>query len=145
MDSICPNVAEPTSLSSEVDALVIGGGPAGLSAALAFARQLHTVILFDSNLYRNAKAARMHVVSTWDNHPPAEYRDAAREELTTRYDTVWVIDTEVKRVVKLDQGRFTAHDADGKQWTGRKLLLATGSKDVFLDIPGFSECWGTSM
>jgi thioredoxin reductase len=129
-----------------VDALIIGGGPAGLSTALGLSRMLHTAILFDSGLYRNRFAQHMHTVSTWDHQDPAEYRAAARKELISgRYSSVQIKDVLVEKVEKLEDGMFKAVDVEGGEWIGRKLVLAMGSKDEFLDIPGYEECWGKGM
>ncbi|KAI9858729.1 MAG: hypothetical protein M1813_007361 [Trichoglossum hirsutum] len=129
-----------------VDALIIGGGPAGLSTALGLSRMLHTAILFDSGLYRNRFAQHMHTVSTWDHQDPAEYRAAARKELISgRYSSVQIKDVLVEKVEKLEDGMFKAVDVEGGEWIGRKLVLAMGSKDEFLDIPGYEECWGKGI
>lgn len=61
----------PAPASAVVDTLLIGGGPAGLSAALALARQLHSAVVFDSGVYRNALSKHMHTVATWDHKDPA--------------------------------------------------------------------------
>src|SRR5436190_16266501 len=72
---------QKTAMGELHDVLIIGGGPAGLSAALSLARLLHTVVVFDSGVYRNRFADRMHTLSTWDHQRPADYRAAARKEL----------------------------------------------------------------
>lgn len=123
------------------DALIIGGGPAGLSTALGLSRILHTAVLFDSGVYRNQLAKHMHIVSTWDHQDPEEFRAAARKELTARYDSVRIQNSTVEKVEKLENGWFKATDASQQEWTGKKLVLATGSKDVFPNIPGYEECW----
>lgn len=70
-----------------VDALIIGAGPAGLSAALALACQLHTAVVFDSSLFRNERSAYMHTIPTWDHKDPAAFRCATRKEILERYRT----------------------------------------------------------
>lgn len=134
-----------SSSDSVFDALIIGGGPAGLSTALTLCRALHTAVLFDSGVYRNGLSDHMHIVSTWDHQHPAEFRAAARKELSARYDSVRIEDCAIERVVKLENGLFKATDAKQRDWTGKKLVLATGSKDIFPDIPGYEDCWVKGM
>src|SRR6185437_10452876 len=69
------------------DVLIIGAGPSGLSTATGIARQLHTAVVFDSGVYRNAKTQHMHNVLGWDHRNPAELRAAARADLTSRYSS----------------------------------------------------------
>ena len=85
------------------DAVVIGGGPAGLQATLTLARVHRTVLMVDSGSYRNDPAAHMHNVVTHDGTPPAEFRAAARKELAA-YDTVAVRDTPVTSVARDGDG-----------------------------------------
>ncbi|PSK42170.1 hypothetical protein B9Z65_4084 [Elsinoe australis] len=70
------------------DVMVIGGGPAGLSAALGLARHLWRVLVIDSGSYRNDVATYMHNVAGWDHVPPSEFRTATRKQILGRYDTV---------------------------------------------------------
>jgi hypothetical protein len=69
------------SKSQTFDALIICGGPAGLPAAYGLARLLHSVVLFDSGVYRNARSSHMHVVPTWDHRDSKDFRAAARKDL----------------------------------------------------------------
>jgi thioredoxin reductase len=129
-----------------IDVIIIGGGPSGLAAALCLSRARYRTAIYDSGLYRNADAAHMHMVPTWDHRDPKEYRAEARKELVTRYgEIVELVDRAVNSVTKDDAGNFYAIDAAGKAWVGRKLVLATGVKDVLPDIPGYADCWGKGM
>ncbi|KNG82810.1 thioredoxin reductase GliT-like protein [Aspergillus nomiae NRRL 13137] len=127
------------------DVLIIGGGPAGLSVATGLARQLYRAVVFDSGVYRNALSNHMHNVATWDHSSPADFRREARERILARYDTIRFEDLEIKRVQKTSEGYFKAFDARDGVWTGRKLVLANGVRDVFPDIDGYRECWGTGI
>ncbi|KAL2783050.1 FAD/NAD(P)-binding domain-containing protein [Aspergillus keveii] len=134
-----------TTDSTVADALIIGGGPAGVSAALTLARALHTVIVFDSGSYRNAKAAHMHAVTTWDHQRPDEFRGKAKSDILSRYDTVQFKDLVIQSVEKTPEGLFHLVDVNGTLWRGRKLLLATGVTDVMPGIEGYSDCWVTGI
>ncbi|OHE98522.1 hypothetical protein CORC01_06143 [Colletotrichum orchidophilum] len=125
------------------DVIIIGAGPAGLAAATALSRQLYTTVLFDSGLYRNARAGNMHNVLGFDHVPPPVFRAKAREDLKARYaESVTFADVEVLCTSKLRDGLFRADDAQGKAWFGRRLVLATGVTDIAPDIPGYADCWG---
>ena len=128
-----------------VDVLIIGGGPGGLAAALALGRQLFRAKLFDSGSYRNARSHHMHTTPTWDHRDSIEYRAAAREEIETRYNNTQFIGQNVTSIRKLDDGFFEATDATGKAHTGRKVILASGVRDVYPDIKGYDEAWGRSV
>ncbi|EXL94473.1 hypothetical protein NOF04DRAFT_11438 [Fusarium oxysporum II5] len=128
-----------------VDALIIGAGPAGLSAALALARQLHTAVVFNSSLFRNARSEHMHTIPTWDHKDPAAFRGATRKEILERYNTISFKDCEVAKVEKTSAGDFAATAVDGTTFTGRRVLLASGVTDLPLDIQGYDQCWGRSI
>ncbi|KAK7703594.1 hypothetical protein SLS64_008907 [Diaporthe eres] len=127
------------------DVAIIGGGPAGLTAAATLARQLHTAVVFDSNKYRNAMSTEMHMVPSLEGKDPAEFRREAREGITSKYSTVEFQDVAVARVQKKGDAHFITTDADGKTWRSRKILLAIGSTDVFPRIEGFDVLWGTRI
>lgn len=133
-----------------VDAIVVGGGPAGLAAALSLCRQNHTVALFDSSKFRNKPGLKMHMVATWDHRSPIDFRNAARAELALRYgDLCTLVDHEVVTVTRRHEAgpdaAFEARDAAGKKFRGRKIVLATGSRQLFPAIDGFDDCWGQGV
>ncbi|KAF6812556.1 thioredoxin reductase-like protein 3 [Colletotrichum sojae] len=130
------------------DVLIIGAGPAGLATATALSRQLYTTVLFDSGVYRNARATHMHNVLGFDHVPPPVFRAKARADIEARYSqTVTFADVAVARTKKLREGLFEARDASGKTWLGRRLVIATGVKDVMPedDVPGYGDCWGRGI
>jgi thioredoxin reductase len=123
------------------DVIVIGGGPAGLQAALTLGRTHRSCLVLDSGTYRNASAAEMHNFLTHDGTPPSEFLQAARKDLS-RYETVEVVDDAVDTVVA-SNGGFTVTTSAGSSHLGRRLVLATGLRDVLPDVPGMSGLWGT--
>jgi thioredoxin reductase len=128
--------------SSRFDAIVIGGGPAGLSAALALGRSCRRVLVAADGPTRNAPAPAVHNVFTRDGTPPAELVRIGREQLAS-YDVVireeWVADAE-----RTDDG-FTVTFEGGDRFEARGIILATGVRDVLPDLPGLAELWGTDV
>jgi thioredoxin reductase len=123
-----------------LDAIVIGGGPAGLQAALTLGRIHREVLVVDSGDYRNAPAEHLHNLIGADGMPPADLRAAARRDLAA-YATVQVIAGEVADVSG-DAGAFEVSLADGSTHQARAVVLATGVRDELPDIPGLVEQWG---
>lgn len=133
------------SMPAVYDALIVGGGPAGLSTALGLARQMYTAVLFDSQQYRNYPADHMHNVVTWDHRAPQEFRTSAQEEIKGRYQTIDIRKSGVESIRRLEDGTFEAVDNQQHKVVGKKVVVATGVTDVLPDIKGFSELWGKSM
>ncbi|KAF2996602.1 hypothetical protein E8E13_000816 [Curvularia kusanoi] len=128
------------------DALIIGAGPAGLNAALVFARVRGAVLVFDSQEYRNEGIKHMHTVASRDHQDPYVFRQTAREQIEARYDTVRFQYAKITHAVKRELSEdkyegFEVRDSNDKTYTGKKLILATGSKDVLPDISGYKENW----
>lgn len=130
-------------MASEYDILIVGGGPAGLSAASSIVRQDHKTVPFDSGKYRNAESKHMHTLPAWDHRDPADFRSASLAGLE-RYGSVTVENVEIETLKQKNNGNFEA-SGGGKVWTGKKVILATGVEDVFPDIPGYVECWISAM
>ncbi|MCJ1313956.1 hypothetical protein MMC25_007636 [Agyrium rufum] len=94
-------------MASPVDILIIGGSPAGLTAATTLVRQSHTAIVFDAGTHRNDKEYRMHMVAIRDHKLPKEFREEARKELD-HYGTVRSEDKAIASVKKGEHGSFGA-------------------------------------
>lgn len=128
------------------DAIIIGGGAAGLAGALWLGRAQRTALLLDSGVYRNAPAAELHSFPTRDGTPPAEYRRLARLELQN-YPTITIQQGTVSAVTPQfapDHApeQFAVELTGGEVVRGRRLLLATGVVDDLPEIPGLTEIWG---
>src|SRR5688572_16306228 len=120
------------------DAVVIGGGPAGLSAALALGRATRRVLLTSCGPARNAPAVAAHNVFTRDGAAPAELVRIGREQLRS-YDVV--IRDECAVDVRRTDAEFVVQLSSGAVRT-RGIVLATGVRDILPDRPGFQELWG---
>ncbi|WP_456696328.1 NAD(P)/FAD-dependent oxidoreductase [Aeromicrobium sp. P5_D10] len=124
---------------SSVDTIVIGGGPAGLQAALTLGRMRHTVLLVDSGDYRNGTVEHAHNLITHDGRSPDEIRELARKDVAA-YPTVELRTGRVDSVT-VDGRDFTAV-VDGEIVQARTVVLATGMRDLLPDVPGLQEIWG---
>lgn len=124
------------------DVVIVGGGPSGLSAALVLGRSRRRVLLVHDGPTRNARAEAAHTVFTRDGTPPAELLRIGREQLVP-YGVV-LRDERVVGVEQTAAGFAVVFDRSPSV-EARKLLLATGVRDVLPDVPGFSELWGTGV
>ena len=124
------------------DALIVGGGPAGLAAALALGRARRRVLLADAGPRRNAAATHVHNFLTRDGTPPEELRRIGREQLAT-YPSVELRD-EVVYAIESDLRSFRVELGSGPV-RARRILLCTGMIDESLPIEGFDERWGHAV
>jgi thioredoxin reductase len=126
-----------------LDAIIVGGGPAGLSAALILGRCRRNVIVFDNGRPRNAYTHGMHGYLSRDGMPPGEFLETCRKEIE-KYITVKIIDSEVTDARKL-QNSFEITISDGQKFQSKKLLLATGVVDILPKFNGIASLWGKSV
>ncbi|WP_410633060.1 NAD(P)/FAD-dependent oxidoreductase [Amycolatopsis sp. cmx-4-83] len=119
------------------DVLVVGGGAAGLNAALMLGRARRRVAVVDAREPRNAPAEHMHGFLSRDGLPPSDLLEIGREELAG-----YGVDLLEDSVTRLEPG-FTARLASGRELTARRVLVATGVHDDLPDLPGLRESWGT--
>lgn len=125
------------------DVIVVGGGPAGLSAALVLGRQQRRVLLVDGGAPRNAPATEMHMYLGRDGEPPANLLAAGRAEVGAYPGVEFREDRVVGVGGQLDA--FTVELGDGGVESTARMLLATGQVDEPLGVPGLAERWGTSV
>jgi thioredoxin reductase len=129
---------------STYDVIIIGAGPAGLSAALILGRCRRRVLVCDNDRPRNSASHALHGYLTRDGIHPREFRSIGREELA-RYDTVELRDVAAHDAQCEPNGQFRVTLADGTVMRSRKLLVATGVCDNLPEIPGFAELYGRSV
>jgi thioredoxin reductase len=124
----------------DFEVAIVGGGPAGSSAALVLGRCRRRVVVFDSGKYRNASAPAVHAFLTREGTPPAELRRMAREEIT-RYPSVEMRAGEVVGARREADG-FLLRTAEGAEVRCRKLLIATGLTDELPEVEGAAALYG---
>ena len=125
------------------DVIIVGGGPAGLNAALVLGRCRRDVLLFDTGRPRNARSRGVRGFLTRDGIDPWSLRAEARRQLA-EYPSVKVVDDEVIAAA-VAEGGFEVHSADGGALRCRKLLLATGWSDDAPDFPDAGRFYGRGV
>ena len=125
------------------DVLIVGAGPAGLSAALILGRCRRSVLVCDAGKPRNWASHALHGYLTRDGIDPADFRAIGRRELQ-RYETVELRDIGATDAECRD-GRFHVTLADRTEVSARKLLIATGVLDNLPEVPGITELFGRSV
>ncbi|WP_291280295.1 FAD-dependent oxidoreductase [Galactobacter sp.] len=124
------------------DVIVVGGGAAGLSAALMLGRARRRVLVIDAGRPRNRFASHMHGVLGHEGVDPTDLLTRGRKELET-YDVTLRAD-HVERVADAEGG-VVVHLADGEATRARALVVATGLTDGLPEVPGLAELWGTGV
>lgn len=125
------------------DVVIVGGGPAGCSAAIVLARSNRSVIIIDEGRQRNLKSHGMHNFLTRDGILPPEYLSHAQTELG-QYGVSRVRSRVISAQKLADKG-FKLIDNNNDTYLCRRVLLATGVTDEIPDIPGMQELWGCSV
>ncbi|RYP83073.1 NAD(P)/FAD-dependent oxidoreductase [Nocardioides guangzhouensis] len=129
---------------NEYDVAVVGGGAAGLSAALVLTRARRRVVVVDAGAPRNAPAAHMHGFLGWDGAPPSTLLARGRDEVAS-YGGELVDGTVTAATPAEDGTSFEAVLGDGRRLRARRLLVTTGLRDELPDVPGVVERWGRDL
>ncbi|GMV24362.1 MAG: thioredoxin reductase [Phycisphaerae bacterium] len=124
------------------DVLIVGGGPAGLSAGLLLARCRRSIILVDAGKPRNGPSKKLSGYLTRDGISPREFLELGREELR-RYGVP--IRADSVSAVRRTDGGFEATLGSGEELRSRRVLLATGVRDTLPDIEGLRDLYGVSV
>jgi thioredoxin reductase len=133
---------EERTMDTRYDVVVVGGGAAGLSGALALGRARRSVLVVDGGKPRNAPAAEMHNYLGRDGTPPGELLAAGRAEVAGYGGAIWHGDAVT--AVREDDGFAVTLD-DGRTVQARRLLVTTGLVDELPAVPGLREQWGSGV
>ncbi|RED24843.1 thioredoxin reductase [Flavobacterium cutihirudinis] len=127
----------------DFDVIIIGGSYSGLSASMSLGRSLRQVLVIDSGLPCNRQTPHSHNFITQDGEKPVVISAKAKLQVEL-YKTVQFYNGLAIRMQKIENG-FEVSTESGEVFTSRKILFASGVKDLLPEIKGFAECWGISV
>ncbi|WP_144787346.1 NAD(P)/FAD-dependent oxidoreductase [Lysinibacillus fusiformis] len=129
---------------NKYDCMIIGGGPAGLSAALTLGRARRKVVLFDNGTNRNRVTQESHGFLTRDGIKPQEFKNIARKDIKS-YPSISIMDQTVIEITKDDKsGLFLVYTSENNSYVSEKILLATGIQEEFA-LPQIRQYYGKSL
>lgn len=127
------------------DCMIIGAGPAGLSASLTLGRARRKIAVLDDGTNRNRVTQETHGFITRDGIKPQEFKDLGFDEVK-KYPSVSIIKTTVTEIIKEPSSEFfMVKTKDGKEYLTEKIILATGVQEVFPSIPAIKTYYGKSL
>lgn len=129
--------------NKDFDVIIIGGSYAGLSAAMALGRSLRNVLIIDSEMPCNRQTPHSHNFITQDGEKPSVIAEKARAQVL-KYETVKIINGLAVSGQKTENS-FIITTQNNEEFNGKKLIFATGIKDIMPEIKGFAQCWGISV
>lgn len=129
---------------TDYDVIIVGGGPAGLSAALVLGRCRRSVLVLDEGEPRNGPSRALHGFLTRDGMAPADFLALARQDLEP-YGVEVVHEKATEAETLGDGGGFRVGIDDGRSFTARRLLLATGIRDRLPDVEGAADFYGRGL
>ena len=125
------------------DVIIIGGSYAGLSAAMALGRSLKNTLIIDNGIPCNRQTPHSHNFITQDGEKPKVIAERAREQVA-QYKSIEFLNAKAIKGKKLE-GKFEIQTEEGDKIFAKKLIFATGIKDLLPEIKGFTACWGISV
>lgn len=125
------------------EVIIIGGSYSGLSAGMSLGRASRNVLIIDAGEPCNRQTPHSHNFITHDGDTPAEISAKAKEQVLL-YPTISFVNDKAIKAIKMADG-FEISTESGKSYSAKKLLLATGVKDIMPNIEGFAQCWGISI
>ncbi|ETT37593.1 disulfide oxidoreductase [Paenibacillus sp. FSL R5-192] len=131
-----------SNMNQLLDVLIIGGGPAGLNAALVLGRARKNVVVIDDETPRNWVTRETHGFVTRDGASPREFRKAAKDQIAAYPSVQFASDTAT--AITGSDGDFVVKTTQGASYRTKKILFAVGKKDLPLDINGLTEVYGKS-
>ena len=129
--------------NEKYDVIVIGGSYAGLSAAMALGRAIRNVLVIDGGKPCNIQTPHSHNFLTQDGNTPASITALGKSQVLA-YPTIQFVEDHVTDV-KGEDNSFEVTTASGKKLLAKKLLFATGVRDLMPNIDGLADCWGISV
>lgn len=127
-----------------IDVVIIGGGPAGMGAALVTARGKKQVLLIDEEKPRNAVTNESHAFLTRDGIKPEDFREKGRRDLL-RYPTISIKKGKIISIEKSLEGSFKLTIESEEKISTKNIVLATGVKETLPDIKGIENYYGSSI
>jgi thioredoxin reductase len=129
----------------EIDIAILGGGPAGLQAALVLSRTRKKIIVFDTpEPPRNTASHGVHNFLGLDGLLPMDIRKIAWKQID-KYNSAELRKEKIINVIKEKDEKFVITSDNERSIRAQKVILAVGYYDVYPDIPGFIECWGDTI
>ena len=129
--------------NNNFEVIIIGGSFAGLSAAMSLGRALRNVLIIDSGAPCNRQTPHSHNFITQDGKTPKQISTLAKEQVS-QYKTVTFYEGTAANAIKKENGFEIKTQADDLFYS-KKLIVATGLKEIMPDLKGFAACWGISV
>jgi thioredoxin reductase len=137
------NIFQNMEKPKQFDVIIVGGSYSGLAAAMALGRALKHVLVIDNGSPCNKQTPYSHNFITQDGETPGQIAKLAKSQVS-KYQTVEFLNATASKGRKMTKG-FEIETDKGEIFTAKKLIFATGVKDLMPAISGYSDCWGISV